>query len=65
MDFSDIKIKTTIKQRVLNISPIILKEEINRLIKSLLNKKALRLDSIPNEILKVIALVIAKDLAKC
>ena len=64
VDFSDIKIEATIKQRVFNISLIILKEEINRLIKGLLNKKALRPNNILNKVLKIIALVIAKDLAK-
>ena len=63
-DLSDIKIKATIKQKVLNISPIISKNEINRLIKSLLNGKALGPNSILNEVFKVIALVIVKDLAK-
>ena len=52
------------EQRVLNISPIISKEEINRLIKSLPNGKALGLNSIPNKVLKVIVLVIIKDLIK-
>jgi len=49
---------------VLNISPIILIEEISKLIRSLLNKKALGLDSILNKVLKVAVLVIAKDLTK-
>jgi len=49
---------------VLNISPIILIEEISKLIRSLLNRKALGLDSILNEVLKVVALVIIKDLAE-
>jgi len=49
---------------MLNISPTILTEEISKLIISLLNKKALGLDSILNEVLKVIALVIIKDLAE-
>jgi len=49
---------------VLNINPTILTEEISKLIRSLLNKKALRLDSIPNKVLKVAALVIVKDLAE-
>jgi len=49
---------------MLNISPTILIEEISKLIRSLLNKKALGLDSIPNKVLKVAALVIAKDLAE-
>jgi len=62
VDFNNIK--TIIKQRVLNISPIILTEEINKLIRSLLNGNTLRLNSILNEILKVITLVIVKDLVK-
>jgi len=49
---------------VLNISPTILIEEISKFIRSLLNKKALGLDSIPNKVLKVAALVIIKDLAE-
>ena len=64
MDFSDIKIETTTEQRVLNISPIILTEEINKLIRSLLNGKALGLDGIPNKVLKIVALVIVKDLVE-
>jgi len=43
---------------------IILIKEINKPIKSLLNGKALGLDNILNKVLKVIALVITKDLAK-
>ena len=53
-----------IEQRALNISPIILIEEISKLIKGLLNGKALGPDGIPNEVLKVVALVIKKDLAE-
>jgi len=49
---------------VLNISPTILIEEIGKLIRSLLNRKALGLDSILNEVLKVVTLVIIKDLAE-
>jgi len=49
---------------VLNISPTILIEEIGKLIISLLNGKALGLDSILNKVLKVVALVIIKDLVK-
>ena len=37
---------------------------MSKLIKSLLNAKALGLDSIPNEVLKVVALVIKEDLAE-
>jgi len=64
MDFSNIKIKAIIKQRALNISFIILIKKINKLIKSLLNGKALGLDGISNKGFKVIALIIIKDLAK-
>ncbi len=64
MDFSDIEIEATMEQRVFNISPIILIKEINRLIKSLLNGKALRLNNILNKVFKVIVLVITKDLVK-
>jgi len=49
---------------VLNISPTILIEEISKLIRSLLNRKALGLDGILNEVFKVATLVIAKDLIK-
>ena len=63
-DLNDIEIKATTRQRVLDISLIVSKKEINKLIKGLPNGKALRPDNIPNEVFKVIALVIAKDLAK-
>jgi hypothetical protein len=53
-----------IEQKVLNISPIVLIEEISKLIKSLLNGKALGPDSILNKVFKVVALVIKKDLAE-
>jgi len=49
---------------VLNISPTILIKEISKLIRSLLNKKVLGLDSIPNKVFKVATLVIIKDLVK-
>jgi len=49
---------------VFNISPTILTKEISKLIKSLLNKKVLGLNSILNKALKVAILVIAKDLAE-
>jgi len=52
------------EQRALNISPTISIEEISKLIRSLLNGKALGLDGIPNEVLKTVALVIIKDLAE-
>jgi len=48
----------------LNISLSILIEEISKLIKSLLNGKALGPDGILNEVFKVVALVIIKDLAE-
>jgi len=62
VDLSNIEIIR--EQNVLNISPTILIEEISKLIRSLLNGKALGLDSIPNEVLKVVALVIIKDLVE-
>ena len=49
-------------QGVLNISPIILVEKISKLIKSLFNRKALKLYSILNKILKIIILIIVKNL---
>jgi len=49
---------------MLNISPTISTEEISKLIRSLLNRKALGLDGILNKVLKVAALVIIKDLVK-
>ena len=49
---------------MLNISPTILIEEISKLIRSLLNRKALGLDSILNKVFKVAAPVIAKDLVE-
>jgi len=52
------------EQRALNISPTILIEEISKLIRSLLNSKALGLDGILNKVLKMVALVIIKDLAE-
>jgi len=52
------------EQRAFNISPIISIEKISKLIRSLLNGKALGPDGIPNKVLKVVALVITKDLAE-
>jgi len=52
------------EQRALNISPTILIEEISKLIRSLLNGKALGPDGILNKVLKMVALVIIKDLAE-
>jgi len=49
---------------VFNISLTISTEEISKLIRSLLNRKALGLDSILNKVLKVATLVIAKDLVE-
>jgi len=63
-DLRDTKIEAITEQRTLNISPIISIEEINKLITSLLNRKAPGPDGIPNKVLKVVALVIAKDLAE-
>jgi len=62
VDFSNIK--TIIEQRVLDISLIILIKEISKLIRSLLNVKALGPNSILNKVFKVAVLVIVKDLAK-
>jgi len=56
--------ETIREQNMLNISPTISTEEISKLIRSLLNRKALGLDSILNEVLKVAALIIVKDLAE-
>jgi len=64
VDFSNIKVEVTIEQRALNISPTILIEEISKLIKSFLNSKILKLDSILNEVFKMVTLVIIKDLIK-
>jgi len=64
INFSNIKIEAIIEQKALNISPIILIEEINKLIRSLLNGKILKLNSILNKGFKVVILVIAKDLVK-
>jgi len=64
VDLRDIKIEATTNQRAFNISPTILAEEISKLIRSLLNGKALGPDGILNKILKVVVLVIAKDLAE-
>jgi len=52
------------EQRALNISPTILIKEISKLIKSLLNGKALGPDGILNKVLKMVALVIIKDLVE-
>jgi len=52
------------EQRALNISPTILIEEISKLIRSLPNGKALGPDGILNEVLKMVALVIIKDLVE-
>ena len=52
------------EQKIFNISPIILIKEINKLIKSLPNKKALKLNNMLNKVFKVVALVIKKDLVK-
>jgi len=64
VNFSNIKIEAIMEQRVLNISPVILIEEINKLIKSLLNSKVLKLNSILNKVFKIAALVIIKDLVE-
>jgi len=64
VDLSNIKIEAIMEQRALIISPIILTEEISKLIRSLPNRKALGLDSILNKVFKAVALVIIKDLAE-
>ena len=64
VDFSDIEIKATMEQKAFNIGFIILTKEINKLIKSVLNRKALKPNSILNKVFKIVALVITKDLAK-
>jgi len=52
------------EQRAFNISPIILIKKISKLIRSLLNRKALGLNGILNKVLKAVTLVIIKDLAE-
>jgi len=52
------------EQRVFNISFIILVEKFNKLIRSLINRKVLKLNSILNNFFKIIALVIIKDLTE-
>jgi len=64
MNFNNMAIEVIRDQRVLNISPSILIEEVNKLIRSLLNRKALGLDGILNKVFKVVALVIIKNLAE-
>jgi len=64
IDFNNIKIKAITEQRAFNISSIILKEEISKLIKSFLNSKALKPNSILNKVFKVVILIIIKDLIK-
>jgi len=63
-DLSNIKTEAIIKQRTFNISPIISTKEINKLIKSFLNSKALKPNGILNKGFKVAILVIIKDLIK-
>jgi len=57
-------IETTMEQRVFNINSTILIKEISKLIRSLLNGKALGLNNILNKVFKIVALVIIKDLVK-
>jgi len=52
------------EQRALNINFIILIEKTNKLIRSLLNSKVLKLNSILNKVFKIVILVIIKDLIK-
>ena len=61
-DLSDIKIEAIIEQKIVNISPTILTEKISKLIKKILNGKALGLNSILNKVFKAIILRIIKDL---
>jgi len=56
--------ETVIEERVFNISSIILIKEISKLIRSFLNGNFLKLNSILNKVLKVVILVIIKDLVK-
>jgi len=64
VNFNNIKIEAIIEQRAFNISFIILTEEISKLIRSLLNSKALRLNGILNKVFKIIVLIIIKDLTE-
>jgi len=64
INFSNMAIEAIKDQTALNISPSILMEEISKLIRSLLNGKALEPDGILNKVFKVVAPVIAKDLAE-
>ena len=64
INFNNIAIKIIKNQKVLNISFSISTEKISKLIKSLLNGKALGLNSILNKGFKVIILIIIKDLIK-
>jgi len=64
INFSNIEIEVIIEQKALNISPIILKEKINKLIRSFLNSKVLGLDGILNKVFKMVILVIIKDLTE-
>jgi len=64
VDFNNITLEAIAKQRIFNISPTILTEEISKLINNLLNGKALGLDGILNKIFKIVVLVIIEELAK-
>jgi len=48
----------------IHISMIITPEEVKKVIQKFLNRKALGPDSIPNEVLKIIASTIAEELAQ-
>ena len=52
------------EQRVFNISTIILIEKTSKLIRSLLNRKALKLNGILNKVFKIVILIIIKNLIK-
>jgi len=64
VDFNNIKVEAIMEQRAFNISPTILIEKFNKLIKSFLNRKILGLNDILNKVFKIVILVIAKNLIK-
>ena len=64
IDLSDIANEEQPEYRLVDVNPNISPEEIYGLVKKLLNNKVPGLDEIPNEILKIVVLVIAQDIAK-
>src|SRR5437667_9331477 len=62
-DLSDIK-NNQQQTATIHISTIVTPEEVKKVIQKFLNGKALGLDSIPNEVLKIIASTIAEELAQ-